>query len=389
MSGPDLLAQVRTRLAGQDGPADDDALACALQASGRVIGSRAMVELTRRIRAELFGAGPLQILLEDPAVTDVLVNGPDDVWVDRGQGLQRADVAFSNVSAVRTLAVRLAAAGGQRLDDARPLVDARLPDGTRMHAVIEPVCESGAVISLRVLRTRSFHLSRLVAAASLPPGWEAVLRSLVVRRATMLVSGGTGTGKTTLLAALLALVPHDERIVCVEEARELVPDHPHVVALTARQPNVEGAGGVELAELVRAALRMRPDRIVLGECRGAEVREVLMALNTGHEGGLATIHANDAVTVPARLEALAALAHMDRTAVAAQAVGGLDVVLHLRRGVPGDRGRRFLSQIGVVDRTAGGELIVEPAAVWDGVGPPRAGGRWKQLCDQWLRGPVG
>src|SRR5690606_21851416 len=268
---------------------DDTAVADALRASGRVPGSTARRALTRTAHAEIFGAGPLQRFLDEPGVTDVLVNGPDDVWVDRGAGLERVDVALGGPEAVRALAVRLAAAGGQRLDDAAPVVDARLPDGTRLHAVVAPVCAAGAVISLRVLRTRTFGIADLVAGGTVPPAWEPLLRGLVARRASVLVSGGTGTGKTTLLAALLALVPPDERIVCVEEARELDPDHPHVVPLTARRPNVEGAGGVDLADLVRAALRMRPDRIVLGECRGAEVREVLMALNTGHEGGLATI----------------------------------------------------------------------------------------------------
>jgi len=394
--GP-LLDGVRDRLVRASGdPADgtrpgsvpdDVAVADALRASGRVLGTTALRELTRTARAEIFGAGPLQRYLDEPGVTDVLVNGPDDVWVDRGAGLERVVVPLGGPEAVRALAVRLAAAGGQRLDDASPVVDARLPDGTRLHAVVAPVCTAGAVISLRVLRTRTFGLDDLVASGTVPHAWVPVLHGLVRRRASILVSGGTGTGKTTLLAALLALVPPDERIVCVEEARELDPDHPHVVPLTARRPNVEGAGGVDLADLVRAALRMRPDRIVLGECRGAEVREVLMALNTGHEGGLATIHANDVEVIPARLEALAALAGMDRAAVAAQAVGGLDVVLHLRRVRVGGVTRRLLAQVGVVradDRTG---MRVDLAGSWatgraPGAGPV-AGPAWDELASRW------
>lgn len=374
---------------GHDGTGHDDArrvdarLADALRASGRVIGSTALRELTRAARAELYGAGPLQHLLEETGVTDVLVNGPDDVWVDRGSGLERVPVSLGGPDDVRALAARLAAAGGGRLDDASPVVDARLPDGTRLHAVVAPVCAAGAVISLRVLRPSAFGLAELVAHGTVPPAWEPLLRVLVARRASMLVSGGTGTGKTTLLAALLALVPHDERVVCVEEARELVPDHPHVVPLTARRPNVEGAGGVELADLVRAALRMRPDRIVLGECRGAEVREVLMALNTGHEGGLATLHANDVGVIPARLEALAALAGMDRVAVAAQAASGLDVVLHLRRGGVEVARRRFLAQVGLVRRDDRTGLVVDLAASWDGSGDPRPGPAWGELVRRW------
>ncbi|WP_129782938.1 TadA family conjugal transfer-associated ATPase [Promicromonospora panici] len=358
-----LLDDVRARLVtGRTGA--DTAVRDAVRDSGRVLGSDALHDLERAARAELTGAGPLQPLLEAPDITDVLVNGPDDVWVDRGAGLERVRMSLGSATGVRTLAVRLAALGGQRLDDACPTVDARLPDGTRLHAVLEPLAETGAVISLRVLRTRAFTIDELVAGGALPGPWAGLLRSLVRRRANVLVSGGTGTGKTTLLAALLSLVPDTERMVTVEEARELRPTHPHVVHLAARRANVEGAGAVDLADLVRNALRMRPDRIVLGECRGAEVREVLMAMNTGHDGGFATLHANAVAVVPARLEALAGLAGMTREAVAAQAAGALDVVLHLRRS----HGARYLAEIGLVGRTSAGELEVRTAARWDGSG---------------------
>ncbi|UKJ66131.1 Flp pilus assembly complex ATPase component TadA [Cellulosimicrobium cellulans] len=219
-----MLDGVRDRLvragaepgAGSGAGPDDAAVADALRASGRVLGTTALRELTRTAHAEIFGAGPLQRYLDEPGVTDVLVNGPDEVWVDRGAGLERVVVPLGGPEAVRALAVRLAAAGGQRLDDASPVVDARLPDGTRLHAVVAPVCGAGAVISLRVLRTRTLGLADLVASGTVPHAWEPVLRRLVAARASVLVSGGTGTGKTTLLAALLALVPPDERIVCVE-----------------------------------------------------------------------------------------------------------------------------------------------------------------------------
>ncbi|MEV0949725.1 TadA family conjugal transfer-associated ATPase [Promicromonospora sp. NPDC050249] len=358
-----LLDDVRARLAtGRTGAGA--AVRDAVRDSGRVLGSDALRDLERAARAELTGAGPLQALLDAPDVTDVLVNGPDDVWVDRGAGLEHVSVNLGTATAVRGLAVRLAALGGQRLDDACPTVDARLPDGTRLHAVLEPLAEAGAVISLRVLRTRAFTLDELVTAGALPSQWAGLLRALVLRRANVLISGGTGTGKTTLLAALLSLVPDDERVVTVEEARELRPAHPHVVHLAARRANVEGAGVVDLADLVRNALRMRPDRIVLGECRGAEVREVLMAMNTGHDGGFATLHANAVAVVPARLEALAGLAGMTREAVAAQTAGALDVVLHLRRS----NGARYLAEIGLVGRGPSGELEVRTVARWDGSG---------------------
>ena len=248
--------------------------------------------------------GPLEPFADDPAVTDVLVNGGDGVWVDRGGGPERVRVDLGGEVGVRALAVRLAAAAGSRLDESRPWVDARLPDGIRMHAVVPPVSPAGTHLSLRMLRPGRLDLAALDAAGSLPPGWAEVLRALVASRAAFLVTGGTGAGKTTLLAALLSLVPASERLVLVEDVGELHPVHPHVVRLEARHANVEGRGEVSLADLTRQALRMRPDRIVVGECRGPEVRDLLAALNTGHAGGCATLHANAAADVPARLEAL-------------------------------------------------------------------------------------
>ena len=381
--GEPVLAGVRERLSRVAGHPTRAQVVDAVQASGLVLGSTALAEMLAQVRAELFGAGELQPFLDDPEVTDVLVNGPAEVWVDRGRGLERTGVDLGTTQDVRDLAVRLAAAGGQRLDDASPTVDARLPDGTRLHAVIEPVCAVGAVISLRVLRARAFTLTELVAAWMIPPGWEPVLRAVVTERVSFLVSGATGTGKTTLLAALLSVVDPAERIVTIEEARELVPDHPHVVALVARRPNVEGSGAVDLSALVRNALRMRPDRIVLGECRGAEVRDVLTALNTGHEGGCATVHANAAGDVPARLEALAALAGMDREAVAAQAVSAFDVVIHLRRTRrAGEAARRFVSEVAVVRRDGQGRLDVASALTWNGVGAPQEGEQWPALAER-------
>lgn len=353
-----LVAEVRARIAASGGPPTPEVVTAAVREAGAALGSRALAELVTAVRAELTGAGPLQPLVEDPAVTDVLVNGPRDVWVERAGVLQRVDIDLGTADDVRALAVRLAAAGGERLDDASPAVDARLPDGTRLHAVLPPVSGDGAVLSLRVLRAGGFALDELVARGSVAPAVEPVLRALVASRANLLIAGGTGTGKTTLLASLLGLVPPDQRIVCLEEARELAPDHPHVVHLVARRANVEGAGEVGLAELVRHALRMRPDRLVLGECRGAEVRDVLTALNTGHDGGCATVHANRAHDVPARLAALAGLAGMTPDAVAAQAASAFDAVLHLRRGRDGVR---FLAEVAVVRLDPFGRLEVVPA----------------------------
>ena len=264
----------------------------------------------------------------------------------------------------RALAVRMAASAHKRLDDASPVVDATLPDGTRLNAVLPPLSADGTLISLRTKRRRGFTLDELTAAGTVAPGLDDVLAALVTGRASCLVTGATGTGKTTLLAALLSLVPATERIVCIEEASELRPHHPHVVHLQERGANVQGVGAVSMTSLVRTALRMRPDRIVLGECRGPEVRDVLTALNTGHEGGWATLHANSPADVPARLTALGALAGLDEAAVAAQAASALDAVVHLRRQSGTAGARRFVASVGVLRREttpAGAVLICEEA----------------------------
>ena len=372
----DLLDAVRTRLAARSTTPTPDEVRAVVRECGAVLGSTALAEIVTCVRAELLGAGPLQPLLEDPEVTDVLVNGPRDVWLDRGRGLERTGIDLGSVERVRALAVRLAAAGGQRLDDASPMVDARLPDGTRLHAVLPPVGGECTLLSLRAMRTRALRLEEWVAAGAVAPSVEPVVRALVTTRANLLVTGATGSGKTTLLSTLLSLVPSDERIVCIEEAGELAPDHPHVVRLVVRRVNVEGAGDVGLTDLVRNALRMRPDRLVLGECRGAEVRDVLTALNTGHEGACATLHVNAAADVPARLEALAALAGMDRHAVAAQAASALDAVLHLRHS----GGRRWLAEIAVVQRAANGDLGVIAATTQDAAGQVALGAGWPVLA---------
>jgi pilus assembly protein CpaF len=311
-------------------------------------------------------------------VTDVLVNGPQDVWVERAGHLGRTDVDLGDPGRVRALAVRLAALGGQRLDDARPTVDARLPDGTRLHAVLPPVADGCTLLSLRVVRHRAFDLAALVRSGTVAPDVAPVLHALVRRRASLVLSGATGTGKTTLLSTLLSLADPGERIVLVEESGELVPTHPHVVRLLVRRPNVEGAGAINLVDLVREALRMRPDRIVLGECRGPEVREVLGALNTGHRGGATTLHCNTAADLPARLEALGALAGMSVAALTTQAAGAIDAVVHLCR----DDGRRRIAEIGVVDLDER-RLTVRPALVVARDGAVTVGDGWPALA-RWL-----
>ncbi|WP_117214564.1 TadA family conjugal transfer-associated ATPase [Allorhizocola rhizosphaerae] len=306
-------------------------------------------------------AGPLSQFLADPEVTDVLVNGVQ-VWIDRGSGLVRAPLTMGSGEDVRRLAQRLAAAGGRRLDDGCPYVDARLADGTRMHAVLPPIATTGPYLSLRTFRLRSRPLSELV-----PAPLAELLVGLVAARLSLLISGGTGSGKTTLLNALLTLVSVRERIVVVEDAAELAPAHPHVVGLQARGSNVEGVGAVSLTDLVRQALRMRPDRLVVGEVRGVEVADLLNAFNTGHDGGATTLHANAAAEVPVRLEALGLLGGLPIDALRSQIAAAIQVVLHLRR-IAGDR---ELEEICLLRRSGpGGGVTAWP--VWTrrgGIGP--------------------
>lgn len=358
----ELLERVRGTLAADGFEPTADRVAAVLRANGGVIGDATVLAVVAALRREAMGAGPLDGLLADPGISDILVNGPNEVYVDRGRGLEKVPVRTGDESAVRRLATRLAAAAGRRLDDATPYVDVRLPDGSRFHAVLSPVAAPGTCLSLRVPSRQVFSLDDLVSAGSLPPGGAVVLRDLMEARLAFLISGGTGTGKTTLLSSLLTLVPPMERLLLVEDASELRPEHPHVVRLEARPPNVEGAGEITLRELVRQALRMRPDRLVVGEVRGAEVADLLSALNTGHEGGCGTVHANSAYDVPARLEALGAIAGLGREALHSQVASALRVVVHLVRD--GD-GRRRVAELQVVERRPDGYTTMVPAIRFD------------------------
>ena len=376
---PALLERVRRRVAVGAGPVTPSAVAAALrEEGGPLLGDADARRVLGALQSEIVGAGPLEPLLRDPAVTDVLVNGPREVWVDRGAGLERTAVRFTDDAAVRRLAQRLAAPSGRRLDDAQPWVDARLPGGVRLHAVLAPVAPGGTCLSLRIARSRVFALDELVQARSLPPDGAQLLAALVRSRAAFLVTGGTGTGKTTLLSALLSLAAQGDRLLLVEDAGELAPAHPHVVRLEARPPNLEGAGAVTLRDLVRQALRMRPDRVVVGEVRGAEVVDLLAALNTGHEGGCGTLHANSAADVPARLEALASSAGLDRAALHSQLASGLRLAVHLCRD--SDGGRRRVAELCVLVRGADGLVVAERAWGWDGkAGQGSAGPGWDRL----------
>ncbi len=362
MSTDEAVDRVRAVLARSGDRPTPSRVVAALRAEGIVVGDHELLRVSEAVRADMVGLGPLEHLLAQPGVTDVMINGPGEVWFDDGQGLHRSTLAFDSSDAVRRFAQRLAAAAGRRLDDASPYVDARLAGGIRLHAVLPPVAPEGPLVSLRLAPRHSFELSQLVAL-----GWtqaEAAqwLRRVLTARLSFLVTGGTGSGKTTVLSSLLSLAHPAERIVLVEDSGELSPQHPHVVRLEARPPNIEGAGAVGLDVLVRQALRMRPDRIVVGEVRGREVVDLLAALNTGHEGSCGTLHANRSADVPARLEALGTAAGLDRTALHSQLAAALDVVLHVeRRG-----GERRLASIDVVVTGRDGFASVVPALLTAG-----------------------
>jgi len=342
-----------------------------------VLGEAGALDARTELAAAVLGAGPLEPLLADPRVTDVLVNAGSGVWVDRGDGLALTDCAVGDEAAVRRLAVRLAGIAGRRLDDTSPYVDGLLPGGVRLHAVLPPIAVEGSHISLRVPRRAAPSLAELSRWGMFGPGWLRVLEALVSRRCSFVVSGGTGSGKTTLLGALLGEVGSCERLVVVEDVRELAIVHPHVVRLQSRPANVEGRGEIGLTALVRQSLRMRPDRLVVGEVRGAEVREMLAALNTGHEGGCGTLHANTAADVVARFEALGALAGLAPLAVASQLLSALQVVVHLRRS----SGHRIVDTVAVLARGVDGRPEVRSALVRGADGESEIGPAWRALTD--------
>jgi pilus assembly protein CpaF len=361
-----LIDRVRERLAVESGPLRPNVVAAAIRAeSGGVLGDTEVLSSLRVLQTELTGAGILEPLLCADGITDVLVTAPDAVWIDDGNGLRRSSIRFTDDGAVRRLAQRLALSVGRRLDEAQPWVDGQLTGlGTgqfsvRLHAVLPPIAAGGTCLSLRVLRPATQDLAALTHSGTIAPQAAALLDDIIGARLAVLISGGTGAGKTTLLSAILGAVAADERIVCVEDAAELAPAHPHLVKLVARCANVEGVGEVTVRDLVRQALRMRPDRIVVGEVRGAEVVDLLAALNTGHDGGAGTVHANNPGEVPARLEALAALGGLDRAALHSQLAPAVQVVVHVCRT---RNGTRRLSEIGVL--LPGDDGRVRVATAW-------------------------
>ena len=377
---PDTATTIRRALLSRGEGVDVGAVRDAAAANGFVVDELTASTLANDFTAELRGYGPLEPFLTDPSVTDVVVNGAHEVWVDRGDGMSLTGVRFSDDRAVRRLAQRLAAGCGRRLDDAAAFVDAPLPAGVRLHAVLPPLADRVSV-SLRIPRHRAWSMADLTASGMLSARTCDELVALVRRRVSFVISGGTGSGKTTLLNSLLAEVAATERVVIVEDTRELAPRHPHVVSLQTRAPNIERAGAVTLQDLVRQTLRMRPDRIVVGEVRGGEVIDLLTALNTGHRGGCTTVHANSAPDVVARFEALASLASVTPAALAPLLGAGLEAVVHLRRD---SSGRRSVGELAVLVPTSEC-VVVMPAFHVDESGDLVADDgapRWRDLVGE-------
>ena len=289
-------------------------------------------------------------------ITDLFMTGTGELWTDGVHGLRREPDWQSDDQTNRQLVARLIARGGRHIDETTPFVDVRLADGIRVHAVLPPVSTGGPLLSVRIPAQTVPTLDDLLVGGSVTAAQREVLLEAVAARKNLLITGAAGSGKTPLLAALLGQAAWSERIIIIEDVAELRVRHPHVVGLQTRQANLEGAGGVDLSRLVREALRMRPDRLVLGECRGAELRDVLGALNTGHDGGAATLHANSLTDVPARLEALGALGGLNDVALARQAVSGIELVIHLER----KNSLRRVAGFGRLDRDTSGRLTVIP-----------------------------
>jgi len=304
-----------------------------------VLGRAERQQLFEAIVAEILGFGPLEPLLADDTITEIMVNGPKNVYIERAGNILRSNVTFEDEDHVLRVVDRIVAPLGRRIDESSPTVDARLPDGSRVNAVIRPISLCGPTITIRKFSRRPFTVEDLIRFGSITPEIAEFLRACVIGRLNIVVSGGTGSGKTTLLNVLSGFIPNDERIVTIENAAELQLRQEHVVSLESRPPNIEGRGEVSIRDLVVNSLRMRPDRIVVGECRAGEALDMLQAMNTGHEGSLTTAHSNSPRDTLARLEVMCLMAGMDLPvrAIREQVASALDLIIHQERMRDGTR----------------------------------------------------
>lgn len=373
-----LIRQVRAQLANGTLPPTVPAVAAVFRAASGRLDPEQLNLLAEAVCEQFQGTDPVATLLADPEVTDILINNPDEIWVERANQLERVQAGFPDEQSVRRFAQRLAVQAGRRLDDAAPFVDARLPDGCRLHAVLAPLAVGGTCVSLRVPARHRFTLDSLRDVGALNEDGLTVLTAIVARRLPFMITGGAGTGKTTLLSAMLSAADPGERLILVEDCSELAPDHPHVVRLESRPANQERKGEITLRDLIRQALRMRPSRVVLGEARGPEIIDLLNALNTGHEGGCATVHANRAQDLPQRIESLAMLAGVSREAVHSQLAAALRLAVHLERD---EFGHRYVQAVAVLRRRNSiGPVQAALALTFDTKGTTREWTGYSQLA---------
>ena len=380
-----LAVSLRERLVAEAGEGDADVAARIRSVVDREAGLLDVEQreaLVARVAERSFGLGPLEPLLRDPAVDEVMVNGPRAVFVERGGRVEPAAVTFGSEAELRHVIERILAPLGRRVDEASPLADARLPDGSRVNVIIPPLSLDGPILTVRRFRRRGFTAAELVEQGTMTEALRAFLAGAVRGRVNVLISGGTGSGKTTTLNALSAFIPAGERIVTIEDAAELRLQQPHVVRLESRPPNLEGRGAVTIRALVRNALRMRPDRIVVGEVRGAEALDMLSAMTTGHDGSLSTIHAGSPEEALRRLETLALMADvaLPLAAVREQVAGAIELVVHQARGRDGER---RVVEVAEVVRLAGGPATRELYA-WRDDRP-----RWRAALSDTLAARLG
>jgi pilus assembly protein CpaF len=373
---PRIKSRVRSRLLATPGLDLDelsaperrlrvrDEVVAVLREERAILPASAVTEIVNQVSDEVVGLGPVERLLKDLEVSEVMVNGADDVYVERRGRIEKVDgLLFEGEEQVFHLIERIVAPLGLRVDESMPYVDARLPDGSRVHAIVPPLSLCGPVVTIRKFTLRPFAPQDLVAMGSLTASMIEFLGACVRAKANIIVSGGTGSGKTTLLGVLSSFIPAGERLVTIEDAAELRLSQPHVISLEARPPNVEGAGQVTVRTLVRNALRMRPDRIIVGEVRGGEALDMLQAMNTGHEGSLSTAHANSPRDLLSRLETMALMSDVELPVahVREQIAGALDLIVHVIR-LPD--GRRTVSRVAAVEGLVAGSVVLQDVFRW-------------------------
>lgn len=353
----DLLGMVRNKLLNSGKVISTKEIASTIRtATHDLLSEEQFLTELHKIEGEIIGLGKLEKLLSIPDVSDVLVVGTKGIWIDKGNGLEKCKIHFSNDNEVELLATRLALQNGKRLDIARPWVDTniKLPsikNAIRLHAVLGTVSRQGTCISLRILRPKEVTLDELCSRGVFSVEIKQYLKEIIISKESFLIAGGTGSGKTTLLGALLREISENERIICIEDTFELLPNSISQINLTTMEANNDNKGEITLSTLIKQSLRMRPDRIVVGEVRGKEIIDLLTALNTGHRGSAGTIHANSVTEVPSRVEALGTLAGIDRVAVHSLFISAVKIILFMRKN---EQGIRELSEIGVIKSDTNG-----------------------------------